>query len=86
VPVSVVSTVLGAETWNRFNVVNREDMLINRATLNVAFLDYQNELYGFSSLEEIFIYRDTLTDETNLWVFDQMMLEHLIEVLKKTVS
>ena len=59
---------------------------INRATLNVAFLDYQNELYGFSSLEEIFIYRDTLTDETNLWVFDQMMLEHLIEVLKKTVS
>ena len=67
-------------------MVNREDILINRATPNVAFLDYQNELYGFSSLEEIFIYRDTLTDETNLWVFDQMMLEHLIEVLKKTIS
>jgi len=66
VPASVVSTVLGVETWNRFNVVKREDMLINRATLNVAFLDYQNELYGFSSLEEIFIYRDTLTDETDL--------------------
>jgi len=27
VPVSVVSSVLGAETWNRFNIVNREDML-----------------------------------------------------------
>jgi len=70
VPVSVVSTVPGVETWNRFNVVNREDMLINRATPNVAFLDYQNELHGFSSLEEIFIYRDTLTNETDLWVFD----------------
>jgi len=66
VPVLVVSTILGVETWNRFNIVNREDILINRATLNVAFLDYQNELYGFSLLEEIFIYRDTLTDETNL--------------------
>ena len=85
-PVSVVSTILGAETWNRFNIVNREDILINRATLNVASLDYQNELYGFSLLEDIFIYRDTLTDETNLWAFDQIILEHLIEVLKKTIS
>jgi len=66
VPVSVVSSVLGVETWNRFNIVNREDILINKATLNVAFLDYQNELYSFSLLEEIFIYYDTLTDETNL--------------------
>jgi len=41
-------------------------MLINRVTLNVAFLDYQNELYGFSLLEEIFICRDTLTNKTNL--------------------
>jgi len=41
-------------------------MLINRATLNVAFLDYQNELYSFSLLEEIFIYRNILTNETNL--------------------
>jgi len=86
VPVSAVSTVPGAETWNRFNVVNGEDMLINGATPNVAFLDYQNELHGFSSSEEIFTYRDTLTDETDLWAFDQMMLEHSIEVLKKTVS
>jgi len=70
VPISVVSSVLGAETWNRFNIVNREDMLINRATLNVAFLNYQNELYSFSLLEEIFIYRDTLSDETSLWAFD----------------
>jgi len=66
VPISVVSTILGVETWNRFNIVNREDILINRATPNVAFLDYQNELYGFSLLEEIFTYRDTLTNETNL--------------------
>jgi len=43
-------------------------------------------LHSFSLLEEIFIYRDTLTNETNLWAFDQMILEHLIEVLKKTVS
>ena len=70
VPISVVSTILGAETWNRFNIVNREDILINRATPNVAFLDYQNELYSFSLLEEIFIYRDTLTNETDLWAFD----------------
>ena len=41
-------------------------MLINRATLNVAFLDYQNKLYSFSLLEEIFTYRDTLTNETDL--------------------
>jgi len=40
VPILIVSTVPGAETWNRFNIVNREDMLINRATPNVAFLDY----------------------------------------------
>jgi len=66
VPISVVSTILGVETWNRFKIVNREDILINRATPNVAFLDYQNELYGFSLLEEIFTYRDTLTNETNL--------------------
>jgi len=66
VPISVVSSILGAETWNRFNIVNREDMLINRATLNVAFLDYQNKLYSFSLLEEIFTYRDTLTNETDL--------------------
>ena len=66
-PVPIVSSILGVEKWNRFNiVVNREDILVNRVTLNVAFLDYQNKLYSFSLLEEIFTYRDTLNNETNL--------------------